>query len=462
MATQTPVETETSTGTPVELTPAESARLAGSVLFPLVAQGPVVRRPRPAAWAERRQTDRAARAVLTDLRARYRDAPLLLTFGRRRLVVVTHARDVKRLLDGTPAPFTPATFEKRGALGHFQPDGVLISSAADRAVRRPVHEEALQDGRPVHDDGAAYARAATRTMEELLGQVGPAGQFDADGFATRWWDLVLEIVLGAPARTDRRIIDLLGALRRDGNWSWFRPRRPWIRHEFERRLAEHLDDPAPGSLGARIRPFGLDVAVGQIPHWLFAFDAAGAATLRALAVAAARPEVRDRLRAEAAESSGTAAGPGAALLPYARGCVQESLRLWPTTLAVLRDSTEPTVWGDRTLPAGTGFVILSAFLHRDLDRVEQADGFLPEAWADGRRAPDGQLVPFSGGPAGCPGRDVVLLVASHALARLAAADLSVERGRYLRQDPLPATMNHLALRFRVAGTPADAAVDPGA
>jgi hypothetical protein len=41
----------------------------------------------------------------------------------------------------------------------------------------------------------------------------------------------------------------------------------------------------------------------------------------------------------------------------------------------------------------------------------------------------------------------VLLVASHALVRLAGHDLRVERGRYLREDPLPCTMDHLGLRF---------------
>lgn len=56
-------------------------------------------------------------------------------------------------------------------------------------------------------------------------------------------------------------------------------------------------------------------------------------------------------------------------------------------------------------------------------------------------------MPFSGGPVPCPGRNVVLLLASHTLARVARLDLTVGRGRYLAQDPLPATMDHLGLRF---------------
>ncbi|MBO0609021.1 cytochrome P450 [Myceligenerans salitolerans] len=430
--------------TPVDLKPAERLRVAASVLLPLVAQGAIIRRPRATAWAERHQTDRRARAVLAGLRDRYGDAPLVLPVGRRRLVVVTQPRDVRRLLEGTPAPFTPASFEKRGALAHFQPDGVLISSAAARAVLRPVNEAALQAGRPVHDDGQGFVRATAAAMDGLVDRARPAGQFDAAGFTDAWWELVLEIVLGPAARTDRRIIDLLDRLRRDGNWSWFRPRRPWLRRELERRIAAHLDTPAPGSLAARLRPAGLAVAVSQVPHWLFAFDAAAAATLRALAVASARPEVRDRLRAEAAQ-----AGPGPAPLPYARACVLESLRLWPTTLAVLRDATRPIVWGRRMLPAGTGFVIVSAFFHRDPGRLAHADRFVPDAWIDGRHDADARMVPFSGGPAACPARNLVLLVASHALSRLSGHDPRVERGRFLRHDPLPCTMDHLALRFGI-------------
>jgi cytochrome P450 len=98
-------------------------------------------------------------------------------------------------------------------------------------------------------------------------------------------------------------------------------------------------------------------------------------------------------------------------------------------------------------PAGTGFVVLSAYFHRDADRIEFADAFTPEAWLDGRADADWGLVPFSGGPVSCPGRNLVLLLASHTLARLADLDLAVGRGRYLADDPLPPTMDHLGLRF---------------
>lgn len=438
--------------TPVDLTPAENVRVLAKVLAPLVAQGAIVRRPRATAWAERHQTDRTARAVLADLRTRHDGAPLVVRLGSRRLVVVTEPDDVRRLLEGSPEPFTPATKEKRAALAHFQPDGVLISSTAERWHRRPFNEKVLQTDQPVHDDGAAVVDSVHRGSADLARQLGETGRFDAATFADAWWGTVLEVVLGPKARGDRGLVDVLNTLRGDANWSWLHPPRPRLRDDLEGRIASYLLNPEPGCLAAVAHRCGPATAVGQVPHWLFAFDAAGAATLRALAITAARPAVRERLLAEAEPPGRPTLGRSPAVLPYARACVLESLRLWPTTFAVLRDSTGPTDWGGRTLPTHTGFAIVSSFFHRDPDRLEHADAFVPEGWLDGRNNADWGLIPFSGGPVACPGRNLVLLVASHMLTRLAAHDLRVGRGRYLARDPLPATVDHLGLRFRIAGS----------
>lgn len=438
---------------PVELTAAESARVLRAVLAPLVAQGAIVRRPRMTAWAERRQSDRESRRLLTALRHRHDDAPLVLRLGPRRLVLVTDPGDVERLLVGSPEPFTPASNEKRGALAHFQPQGLLISAPSDRRLRRPLNERALDTPHAVHEDAPSHVRAVVRAAGELERRVRDTGSLDAGTFMAAWWRLALDVTFGAAARDDDRLVAVLSALRRDANWSWLRPRRPWLRAELERRVARHVARAPSTSLAGRARDADPDQAPGQVPHWLFAFDAAGATTLRALAVASAREDVRSRLVDElpvdelaAEELAGDEDG-GAAALPYGRACLLEAVRLWPTTFAILRDSLRPTDWGGTTLPAGTGFVVVSAFFHRDEQRLPFADDFVPEAWLDGRASADWGLVPFSGGPAGCPGRNLVLLVASHLFARLARLGLDVDRGRYLARDPLPCTVDHLGLRF---------------
>jgi hypothetical protein len=397
--------------TPVDLGPLASAAVAARVLGPLVAQGAIVRRPRATAWAERRQTDRSAGALLRDLRRQHGGAPVVLRLGPRRLVLPLDAGDVGALLAGSPDPFSPATVEKRAALGHFEPDGVLISPAGRRPARRLLNEQALDTSEPVHRDAAAPRAAVDREAGALLAAVDRTGVLDWETFAPAFWRTVRTVVLGESARDDDRVTDVLATLRRAANWAYLHPRRPRLRAELADRLHAYVRRAEPGSLiahAAAQADRGVDPA-GQVPQWLFAFDAAGAAVLRALAVAAARPAVRDRLRAEAAEGAA-----GVALQPYARAAVLESVRLWPTTLVVLRDSTAPTTWGGRELPAGTSFAVVSAHVHRDPERLDFADAWAPEAWLDGRADADWGLIPFSGGPVSCPGRNVVLLVAGRA------------------------------------------------
>ncbi|VTR78218.1 cytochrome P450 [Cellulomonas hominis] len=442
--------TDVSPRTPVDLGPVRSAAVAARVLGPLVAQGAIVRRPRVTAWAERRQTDRAAGALLRDLRREHGGAPVVLTLGPRRVVLPLDPADVGALLAGSPEPFTPATVEKRAALGHFEPDSVLISPSGRRPPRRLLNEQALDTSEPVHRDADPLLAAVDREAAELAAAVRAGGVLDWPTFAPAFWRLVRTVVLGAGARDDERVTDLMWTLRQDANWAYLRPRRPHLRQELAERLHQYVERAEPGSLVAHAAAassgpgaaHGVD-PVGQVPQWLFAFDALGAAVLRALAVATARPEVRDRLRAEAAS--------GAAMQPYARGAVLESVRLWPTTLVVLRDATRPTGWGGRELPTGTGFAIVSAFFHRDRERLPFADDFVPEAWLDGRADADWGLVPFSGGPVSCPGRNVVLLVGSRLLTHLAGLDLGYARARYLAGAPLPATFDHYGVRFPLAG-----------
>ncbi|WP_159798758.1 cytochrome P450 [Puerhibacterium puerhi] len=448
--------------TPVDLSARETLDVLRHVLAPMVAEGAIVRRPRATAWAERRQVDRQAARVLDGLRDRYDGAPLSVRLGPRRVVLVTTPQDVARILDGSPEPFTPATREKAAALRQFQPEGVLISSASARRVRRPLNERALAAGQRTHPDAEQIVAQVARTADEIAAAVEATGELDAATFTRAWWRLVRTVTLGEQAREDHELTDRLTALRRAANWAYLQPVRRRLRATFREQVAARVAEAEPGTLAAAARAASEEIARGgdgtghsydpadQVPHWLFAFDAAGMATLRALAVVAARPAVRDRVVTELAAADPVVddAGPAAPVLPYARACVLESLRLWPTTLVILRDATEPTVWGGRTLPAGTGFAVVSGYVHRDAGRIDFADAFTPEAWLDGRADADRALVPFSAGPAECAGRDVVLFTTSHLLARLAGLDLAVDRGEHLERDPLPRTVDHLQLHFR--------------
>jgi hypothetical protein len=257
---------------------------------------------------------------------------------------------VRRVLSGSPEPFAVANREKRGALSHFQPHGVLVSHGQLRADRRRVNQEVLDSHRPVHRLAEAIAAKVLEEARPLL-PGGSSRSLSWDEFAVAWWHMVRRVVLGDAARNDHELTDLLAKLRAAANWSSLRPQRPRVRARFLQRLGAYLDEPEPGSLAELVAgapsPAGTDPG-GQVPQWLFAFDATGMATFRTLALPATHPAQLDRVHSELAGKDLSAPQD----LAYLRSCVQESVRLWPTTPAILRDTTTDTTWDSRVLPQG--------------------------------------------------------------------------------------------------------------
>jgi cytochrome P450 len=412
----------------------DTAAAMSDVVLPLFARGVIVRRPRVVGMLDRMDADRRAVRRMQRLRARYGDGPVVLKLPLRTVALVLSPADVHRVLAETPEPFAAASREKRAALSHFQPHGVLISHGPERADRRRFNEEVLDSSRPVHACADAFVTKIDAEIERMLAEARRGGALDWDAFAAGWWRMVRRVVLGDEAREDHEVTDMLTALRGDANWAYFKPQRKRLRGRFLDRLARYVRRAEPGSLASRVSSVpstATTYPVEQIPQWLFAFDAAGMATFRALALLAAHPDLAtpDLLRAS----------------------VLESVRLWPTTPAVLRDTTTETRWGDATLPQGAAVVVFAPFFHRDGERLAYADSFSPELWTTGRRSDEWPLIPFSEGPGECPGRNVVLFTASSVLARLTAdgPPRQVRGGKLDPAEPLPATLSPFRLAFGV-------------
>lgn len=380
----------------------DTGRAFAKVLLPTVAKGVIVRRPPVTAVAEKLRVDAAAVATMRRFRERYGPRPLRLRVTGRSIALLLDPVDVSRLLADSPSPFALATREKKAALAHFQPHGVLISTGEERTRRRALNEDVL---RPEKIDVAGIV---ADEADLLLRHVRSTGALTWDAFAQAWWRAVRRIVLGSFAREDAELTDMLKTLRGNANWAYLHPRREALRQRFEDRLRGHLERAEPGSLASLGPP---DEVVDQAPHWLFAFDAAGIATMRALAIGGA-----------------------------GQAGIWESTRLWPTTPVILRESTEPTHWHGTWLPEGTTFVVFAPYFHRDPDRLPYADAYTPDIWP---APPEPALVPFSGGPGVCPGRDLVLVAGSTMLDAL-REHLDVPT----LHAPLPATLNHFGLAFR--------------
>ena len=137
--------------------------------------------------------------------------------------------------------------------------------------------------------------------------------------------------------------------------------------------------------------------------------------------------------------------------PFTRACLLDAVRLWPTTPAILRETTAPSAWHGGTLPAGTLVLVFVPFFHRDDEHLPQAHRFAPELWLAPRDRHDWPLIPFSEGAGGCPGRDLVLLTASATLAALLRRRrLTLDQADVLDANrPLPGTLDHFRLTFTV-------------
>lgn len=426
----------------------DTLRVLATVVLPTLAKGVIIRRSPVVGAAARTGADLHSVRRLQVLREKYGPGLLLLRIPGRRQAIVLDAEDAARILDGAPEPFSPASREKRAALAHFEPAVSLISTGADRTDRRRFNEAVLDFGRPCH-------RLADRFMavveEEVAGLVPSAGrELGWPEFSDAWLRLVRRVVLGDGAAGDRQLRVELDGLRRAANWAFLHPGRPRLLAAFRQRLAAHLARAEPGSLAAVVAATAHSArtrAADQVAHWLFAFDPGGMATWRAAALVAGHPEQRRRL----AQRIGDRRGAGLKDVPLARAAVLEALRLWPTTPAILRETTAETMWRGDILPAGTGLVVFAPYFHRDDDRLPFAHRFAPDIWLDETRRRRWPLVPFSAGPAVCPAKDLVPMIGGAFLAAMLRERELVDlmpAGLISPREPMPGTLDHTAVRIR--------------
>ncbi len=422
----------------VRLGPLETCAFLMNVALPTWLKGILIRRRHAVAMAARLGLDRRAVGHIARLRARRGSGPLVMALPGRLEALVLDPDDVRRVLEETPDPFSPASREKRAALGHFEPNNVLVSQGGQRTARRRLHDDALESERPIHSLASTLAPLVDAAAEDLAG----GEPTDWPRFSERWMRLVREVVLGRQAAADTTLTDQLNALRRSANWAFAKPKRKRLRAAFHDRLQAHIDQAEGAGLAARLAHAARDLdPADQVAQWLFAFEPAGIATFRALAAVLTHPDVLDLARAEASLPLGRHT--------YLRACVVDSVRLWPTTPAILRQASRPTAWRGGELPAGAGLLIFTPFLNRDVERLAAADRFAPELWLDRDPAENGGLTPFSAGPAKCPARHLAPMLGAGLIASLLRkGELVQRRGQTLSPErPLPATLDHFALAF---------------
>ena len=423
---------------------ADSLRFFVRVVLPTLAKGVLLRRRWGMSLAARLDLDAKAVRLMQRLRRTYGGQPLLLRNPIRPQAVLLSYGDVAFVLSGAPEPFSPASKEKRAALAHFEPHASLVTLGKARQNRRAFHDDVLESANPVHSMGRDFAAVVRDEAAWLLSNLQDGSDLTWEDFSQAWFKAVRTLVLGPGARDDHALTDMLSRLRANANWVFARrPRRALI-ERYHDCLQRHIARAESGSLAALMarRPAVPGEARShQVTQWLFAFDAGGIATFRALALLISSPEAAaaDLERYRAGEID----------LPFLRACFLEAVRLWPTTPFILRETTQPVQWGSATLPAGTGIAIYAPFFHRDTERLADCESFRPERWIGRDPETVPPFVPFSAGPAVCPGRHVETLVASLWLAALLdSGALELRRpAPFEWRGPMPATLDHFSICF---------------
>lgn len=403
---------------------------------PLLAKGVMVRRPLIVRLLQATGLEGGAVTLLQRLRRRHGPGPVMLRLPGREQAVLLSPNHVRRVLAETPEPFESDSSEKHATLAHFEPEGSLISRGRDRAARRALNDRALESGCPNHSLAPRFRAVIGEEIDALLRD---SGDLSWGAFKDGWFRIVRRCLFGDHAADDRDLTGMLIRLRSAGNWSFLHPKRRVLRARFLSRVAAYLHAPEPGTLAERLAAHATPrgATESQVGQWLFAFDAAGMATFRALAVLAADDRLMQRACADTLQDH-----------PFLRACLLESVRLWPTTPAILRQSDRATEWDGSTMEEGTGVLIHVPFLHRDDERLPFAHRFAPDVWLNGEAA-DWPLIPFSGGPGECPAKNLVLLLASSTLAALLERRrFALPAGHGLALEHLPATFDHFSLTLR--------------
>jgi len=222
---------------PPKATFGETLGVFAGVIVPTLAKGVIIRRPLMVALAEKLDLDRHAVRRVQRLRDKYGVGPLRLRtppmWPRALILSPDH---VHHVLDNSPEPFATASSEKRAALAHFQPRGVLISHGPERADRRRFNEAVLDADRPLHRLADRFVAVVNEEADELRSSARQRGELVWNDFANTWFRVVRRVVFGDAARDDHELRQLIDALRSDANWAFLKLRRDDLRHRFYARL----------------------------------------------------------------------------------------------------------------------------------------------------------------------------------------------------------------------------------
>ena len=441
---EAPPEAAAARGGLPEASLVESVRVLRTGILPSLIRGLFAPRPGAMKLLTRLDTDRRAVEAVGKIRRKHGGEGARLLGGR--IVVVWGREAIREVLDQSADVYASDAGAKAKGMAHFQPEALTLSRGDDWRDRRDFNESVLATSERVHPFGQRFVTLAEQEADGL----GLSDRLEWTDWERLFDRIMLRVVFGDRAREDQELSGLLEKLLFEAN-RLPGPGGSDRYYEFYGRLERYLAKPEPDTLLARFAEApqtDRTRVVQQIPHMMFATrDTLAANAYRALGAIVADPPVERRVREEleGVDLSDASAVDG---LRYLEGCLEEAMRLWPTTPLIARETTRSTTLAGEQLDEGTQVILLNVFNHREPDEVSGADRLVPDRWADGGR--DYRFNHLSNGTQDCPGVPLVHLLSKAVLARvLDRHRLTLEEPKLEPGEPLPHMLDFFRMRFRV-------------
>ena len=383
---------------------------------------------------------------------KYGDVVDISALGRR-AYLLTHPDDVERVLLSEQDRYVKPSFEMRFVDDVFG-RGLSFLDGEEWRRRRKVLQPSFYRERV-----AAYGPVMTRCVEETVAGWEDGQEIRLDEEMTTLTLRVLSRTLFGLDLTDE-VPDLLSAFRGVNDrhrvpqvilprWLPSRSNRRYraglakleatIDDLIERRR-EDVDGGVDGStdddrerqddlLAALLRATESEDALSdetlrdELMGFLFAGHETTAVALTfANVLLSANPEVRNRLVADLRSAVGGGRPDPVALesVPLLDRVVDETLRLYPPSHSVARETAEDVTLGGYRVPAGSSVHLPQWVVHRDERWYDDPGTFDPDRWTASRSEgrPDYAFFPFGGGPRRCIGARFARLELRLALSTL--------------------------------------------
>jgi len=374
-----------------------------------------------------------------DIVANHDGASIQLPVGHTELV--TSRAESDRILECPVGAngYAPGK-RKVKAFSFFVPHALIIADWADWSRLRAFNERVLAGGAS-HPSAPAFLAAVRSAFAQPVRSV-------TDVRAAMEQAVAL-IVLGpgkeaCQAVDDARaLFDVMRSPLRRAMFGWHRRRRARLFATLTRRWNAAANEP---TLLARARQLADPTAdpaelLEQVPHWMFTFTGSGAELMtHTLALACARPDVRDRILRDVAAAGALDDAVCIGKLRFVNACLLETGRLFPPVKGTAHSTRD-----------GKQLAQYFPLLQRDDRLGGDVHEFRPERWLQPN--PDAAAASsnlFLRGPRACPGADLIMFACTAAIAQSIAEQHVTCVSARLAQDPLPITFPEKEARFATA------------